>query len=106
MVLLVIAASVALLLGIYGVMSFHQRTGEIDCAAGPRRKTKKRRRHDRATGGVVALVGTVVGIGTAFATNRLISHCSTASVQSRTEAREGVMHDAIARTRRSHGRSR
>ena len=77
MVLLVIAASVALLLGIigiYGVMSYivSQRTGEIGVRLALGAKPGSVAVMIVRQGGVVALVGIVVGLGTAFATSRLI----------------------------------
>jgi len=77
MVLLVIAASVALVLGIigiYGVMSYivSQRTGEIGVRLALGAKRGSVEVMIVRQGGVVALVGIVVGLGTALATSRLI----------------------------------
>jgi len=78
MVLLVIAASVALLLGIigiYGVMSYivSQRTGEIGVRLALGAKPGSVAAMIVRQGGIVALVGICVGLGTAFATSRLIA---------------------------------
>jgi putative ABC transport system permease protein len=78
MVLLVIAASVALLLGIigiYGVMSYvvSQRTGEIGVRLALGAKPGSVAAMIVRQGGVVALVGISVGLGTAFAASRLIA---------------------------------
>jgi predicted permease len=78
MVLLVIAASIALLLGIigiYGVMSYivSQRTGEIGVRLALGAKPGSVAAMIVWQGGVVALVGISVGLGTAFATSRLIA---------------------------------
>jgi len=77
MVLLVIAAGVALLLGIvgiYGVMSYivSQRTGEIGVRLALGARPGSVAVMIVRQGGVVALVGIAVGLGTAFATGRLI----------------------------------
>jgi predicted permease len=77
MVLLVIAATVALLLGIigiYGVMSYivSQRTGEIGVRLALGAKPGSVAAMIVRQGAVVALVGIAVGLGTALATSRLI----------------------------------
>ena len=77
MALLVIAASVALLLGvigIYGVMSYvvSQRTGEIGVRLALGAKPGSVAAMIVRQGGIVALVGITAGLATAFAGSRLI----------------------------------
>ena len=77
MVLLVIAASVALLLGvigIYGVMSYivSQRTGEIGVRLALGAEPGSVARMIVRQGGLVALTGIVVGLGAAFVGSRAI----------------------------------
>jgi putative ABC transport system permease protein len=77
MVLLVIAASMALLLGvigIYGVMSYvvSQRTGEIGVRLALGAKPGSVAAMIVRQGGIVALVGITAGLATAFAGSRLI----------------------------------
>jgi putative ABC transport system permease protein len=77
MVLLVIAASVALMLGvigIYGVMSYivSQRTGEIGVRLALGAEPASVARMIVRQGGSVALAGVIVGLAAAFAGSRLI----------------------------------
>jgi putative ABC transport system permease protein len=77
MVLLVIAASVALMLGvigIYGVMSYvvTQRTGEIGVRLALGAEPASVARMVVRQGGLVALVGIAIGLATALAGSRLI----------------------------------
>ncbi len=77
MVLIVIAASVALVLGvigIYGVMSYivSQRTGEIGVRLALGARPGSVAAMIVRQGGIVALVGIVTGLAAAFAGSRLI----------------------------------
>src|SRR6266542_3185674 len=77
MVLIVIAASVALVLGvigIYGVMSYivSQRTGEIGVRLALGARPGSVAAIIVRQGGIVALVGIVTGLAAAFAGSRLI----------------------------------